>query len=86
MAIGDVIGKEPGPWWFDMDGSGRKSRRFATKEQADNAGRKFAAEVSKGGSFKKAVIDAEEAAIAAQDETSTAGQFAAWQASQGNGR
>lgn len=86
MAIGDVIGSEPGPWWFDMDGSGRKSRRFTTRGQAEDAGRAFAAEVAKGGSYKKAVIEAEETAKAAEDDAPSAAQIAAWRASQGQGR
>lgn len=86
MAIGDVIGSEPGPWWFDMDGTGTRSRRFATKGQAEDAGRAFAAEVAKGGDAKQAAIDAENAAKAAEGGGPSAETMAAWQAMQGRGR
>jgi hypothetical protein len=85
MAIGDVIGSEPGPWWFDMDGAGTKSRRFATKGQAEDAGRIFEAAVAKSDT-RQAAIDAENAAKAVEDDSQSAATMAAWQAMQGRGR
>ncbi|MET3723428.1 hypothetical protein [Sphingomonas trueperi] len=64
MAVGEVIGSDPGPWFFDMDGNGTKSRRFATKAAAHKAGELFKAEYDKGGEFRQAVIKAENAAKA----------------------
>lgn len=63
MAIGDVIGSHPGPWWFDKDGNGTKSDEdfaneslareagqvAADKDAAMKAGRAAAAKMSKGG-------------------------------------
>ncbi|MDQ1158922.1 hypothetical protein QE385_003249 [Sphingomonas sp. SORGH_AS 950] len=65
MAVGDVMGTDPGPWWFDMDGSGTKSRRFATKTAAEEAGKAFKTEYERGPAARQAAIDAENAAKAA---------------------
>ncbi len=62
MAIGDVIGSTPGPWFFDMDGNGAKSRRFPTEAAAREAGASFKAEFDKDNPARQAAIDAEEAA------------------------
>jgi hypothetical protein len=66
MAVGEVIGSDPGPWWFDMDGNGTKSRSFATKTAADDAGKAFKAEYDRGPLARQAAIDAENAAKAAE--------------------
>ncbi len=40
MAIGDVIGTAPGPWWFDKDGNGTKSDKYFTiRSDAEDAGK-----------------------------------------------
>lgn len=66
MAVGDVIGADPGPWWFDMDGTGTKSRRFPTKTAAEEAGKAFKAEYERDPTARQLAIDAENAAKAAE--------------------